>query len=168
MSKDDVHIRWMIRRDMPEVMNIEAECFGDHAWDEDDFIRALRQRNCIGMVAEHDNKIVGFMIYELAKDYIHILDFAVDEGSRRRGVGKAMTKKLSSKLSQQRRKRIVLEIRETNLSAQKFFGVMGYRATRVESGFYDDCDDDAYVMVYRLDDEFTSEGTPVNRVRSKA
>lgn len=167
MSKD-VHIRWMIRRDMPEVMNIEAQCFGDHAWDEDDFIRYLHQRNCLGMVAEEQNKIVGFMIYELAKDYIHILDFAVDEGNRRRGVGKAMAEKLSSKLSQQRRRRIILKIRETNLSAQKFFGVMGYRATRVESGIYHDCDDDAYVMVYRLGEEFTAEVTPVNRVRSKA
>ena len=61
-----VHIRWMIRRDMPEVLDIESRSF-DGPWSEEDFMRSLRQRNCIGMVAEHDDCIVGFMIYELHK-----------------------------------------------------------------------------------------------------
>ena len=38
-----VHIRWMIRRDMPEVLQIEAASF-EFPWLEDDFIRCLRQR----------------------------------------------------------------------------------------------------------------------------
>ena len=45
-----VHIRWMIRRDMPEVLQTEQESF-EHSWTEEDFLRCLRQRNCIGMVA---------------------------------------------------------------------------------------------------------------------
>jgi len=44
-----VHIRWMIRRDMPEVLDIESGSF-EFPWSEEDFIRCLRQRNCIGMV----------------------------------------------------------------------------------------------------------------------
>ena len=59
-----VHIRWMIRRDMAEVLAIEADSF-EYPWSEDDFIRCLRQRNVIGMVAELDDRIVGFMVYEL-------------------------------------------------------------------------------------------------------
>ena len=47
----NAHIRWMIRRDMPDVLGIESNCF-EFSWTEDDFIRCLRQRNCIGMVAE--------------------------------------------------------------------------------------------------------------------
>ena len=66
-----VHIRWMIRRDMPAVLGIENSCF-EFAWNEDDFIRCLRQRNCIGMVAEEDEQVVGFMIYELHKNRLHI------------------------------------------------------------------------------------------------
>jgi len=45
-----VHIRWMIRRDMQEVLQAEQQCF-DQSWTEEDFLRCLRQRNCIGMVA---------------------------------------------------------------------------------------------------------------------
>src|SRR4051812_2604533 len=47
-----VHIRWMIRRDMAEVLEIERSAF-EFPWFEEEFIRCLRQRNCIGMVAEH-------------------------------------------------------------------------------------------------------------------
>ena len=71
-----VQIRWMIRRDMPEVLKIEHESF-EFNWTEEDFLACLRQRNCIGMVAEHDNRVVGFMIYELHKTRLHILNFAV-------------------------------------------------------------------------------------------
>ena len=53
----DLHMRWMIRRDMPDVLKIENANF-EFAWSEDDFIRCLRQRNCIGMVAERDDEIV--------------------------------------------------------------------------------------------------------------
>src|SRR5215471_1645201 len=115
-----VHIRWMIRRDMPEVLAIEKQCF-EFPWQDEDFIRCLRQRNCIGMVAEAGERVVGFMIYELHKSRLHILNFAVHEGFRRRGVGCQMVAKLISKLSSHRRTRITLEVRETNLAAQLFF-----------------------------------------------
>ena len=81
-----VHIRWMIRRDMPEVLEIEERSF-EFPWTEEDFIRCLRQRNCIGMVAEHDERVVGFMIYELHKTRLHLLNFCVHRDLRRRGVG---------------------------------------------------------------------------------
>ena len=92
-----VHIRWMIRRDMSEVLAIENRNF-EFAWSEEDFIRCLRQRNCIGMVAEHEERVVGFMIYELHKNRLHILNFAVSPGCHRGGVGMSMVKKLIGKL----------------------------------------------------------------------
>ena len=75
-SATGVHIRWMIRRDMPEVMRTERASF-EYSWTEDDFLRCLRQRNCIGMVAETGDSIIGFMIYELHKTRLHVLNFAV-------------------------------------------------------------------------------------------
>ena len=67
------HIRWMIRRDMPEVLAIENLSF-EFPWSEEDFIRCLRQRNCIGMVSEHEEQVVGFMIYELHRNRLHVLN----------------------------------------------------------------------------------------------
>ncbi|HTN76438.1 MAG TPA: ribosomal protein S18-alanine N-acetyltransferase [Pirellulaceae bacterium] len=140
----------MIRRDMPEVLGIEGHAF-EFPWSEDDFIRCLRQRNCIGMVAERDERIVGFMIYELHKNRLHVLNFAVHPEFRRSGVGGQMAAKLMGKLSPQRRSRIMLEVRETNLDAQLFFRDLGFRAISVLRDFYDDTTEDAYLMEFHHD-----------------
>jgi ribosomal-protein-alanine N-acetyltransferase len=158
-----VHIRWMIRRDMPEVLRIEEASF-EFPWSEDDFIRCLRQRNCIGMVAEHDDRVVGFMIYELHKTRLHILNFCVHPDFRRGSVGSQMVRKLVGKLSHQRRTRIMLEVRETNLSAQLFFRSLGFRAISVLRDFYEDTTEDAYLMQYRYQPTVAEALMPVNRI----
>lgn len=142
------HIRWMIRRDMTEVVDIETQSF-EFPWLEDDFIRCLRQRNCIGMVSEYAEQVVGFMIYELHRNRLHILNFAVHPEFRRLMVGTQMVKKLIAKLSLQRRNRIMLEIRETNVGAQQFFQNLGFRAISLLREFYEDTPEDAYLMQYR-------------------
>lgn len=143
-----LQIRWMIRRDMAEVLQIESESF-EFPWSEEEFVRCLRQRNCIGMVADQDERVVGFMIYELHKTRLHILNFAVARDQRRLGVGSRMVAKLTGKLSQQRRTRIMLEVRETNLAAQLFFRSQGFRAVNVLRDFYEDTTEDAYLMQFR-------------------
>lgn len=159
-----VHIRWMIRRDMIEVLDIERESF-EFPWYEEDFIRCLRQRNCIGMVAEHGERVVGFMIYELHKTKLHILNFAVAHAFRHRDVGRQMAEKLISKLSSQRRTEISLEVRETNLPAQLFFKQLGFRATNVLRSYYEDSPEDAYLMQYRYEPEELEATIPMNRNR---
>ena len=163
----NVHIRWMIRRDMPEVLNIEESSF-EFPWSEDDFIRCLRQRNCIGMVAEHDERVVGFMIYELHKTRLHVLNFCVHPTYRRHGIGSQMVKKLCGKLSHQRRTQIMLEVRETNLSAQLFFRSNDFRAVSVLRDFYDDTTEDAYLMQFRYQPTVVEALQPVNRIMRRA
>jgi ribosomal-protein-alanine N-acetyltransferase len=159
-----VHIRWMIRRDMPEVLQTEQESF-EYSWTEEDFLRCLRQRNCIGMVAEHGEKVVGFMIYELHKAKLHILNFAVQPNCRRGRVGAQMVLKLISKLSNHRRTRITLAVRERNLAAQLFFRAQGFRALRVLRTYYEDSGEDAFLMQYSFPGEIAIEAEEsVNRI----
>jgi ribosomal-protein-alanine N-acetyltransferase len=146
-----VSVRWMIRRDLDtgEVLAIEKDCF-QFAWDREEFIRALRQRECIGMVAEVNDEIVGYMIYELHKNRIHVINFAVAPKYQRSGVGSQMVAKLVYKLNYQRRNRIALEVRETNLAALNFFKACGFQAAALLRGFYEDSPEDAITMVYRV------------------
>jgi len=157
------HIRWLVRRDMPEVLAIEAESF-EFPWQEEDFVRCLHQRNCIGMVAECNRRVVGYMIYELTRNRIHLLNLAVASDHRRRGVGTQMIAKLINKLSSQRRSRITLEVRETNLPAQLFFRANGFRAVCVLHDFYDDTPEDAYLMQYSYTPEVPQRFLPANRI----
>lgn len=124
---DGLHLRWMIRRDMPEVFAIENANF-EFPWCEDDFIRCLRNRNCIGFVAEHKERIVGYMIYELHKRRIELLNIAVHASMHRQGVGFAMIRKLHGKLTQQNRRVIGANVFDKNLDAQLFFKAVGFKA----------------------------------------
>jgi ribosomal-protein-alanine N-acetyltransferase len=117
------------------------------------------------MVAEYGERIVGFMIYELHRNKIHVLDFATAGEFRRRGVGRQMVAKLVGKLSVQRRNRIAVYVRETNLAAQLFFRVTGFRATEVIREHYLDTGEDAYLMHYHLDESLVDdERVAANRI----
>jgi len=144
-----VQIRWMIRRDMPQVAWIE-HLSQEFPWCEEEFVRCLRQRNCIGMVAEHREHVVGFLVYELLNSRLHLLNMAVHPDYRRRGIGTQLVQKIVSKLSQHRRDRITIAVRESNLPAQLFFRACGFRATRVLRRHFPDTDEDAYWFEYRL------------------
>jgi ribosomal-protein-alanine N-acetyltransferase len=143
----DLHIRWMIRADMPEVLAIERASFDD-PWREEDFRRCLRQRHIIGRVVERDERIIGYMIYELHRNRLHLLNIGVAHDCRRRGVGRAMIGHLQGKLSE-RRGRIMLEVCETNLDGQLFFRSLGFRAISVLHDLYENTTADAYLMRYR-------------------
>lgn len=155
-----VHVRWMIRRDLAEVLQIENALFCDQSWTEEDFVRVLRLRYCIGMVAEtkptkgssKSGDVIGYMIYELHRKRLHLLNFAVDPGYQRRGVGRQMMEKLKAKLSNRRRQRIMAEVRETNVDAQLFFRAMKFRCIATLRGFYEQhgCSDDALLFQHRI------------------
>jgi [ribosomal protein S18]-alanine N-acetyltransferase len=134
----------MIRRDLLAVYAIEKESF-EINWTLGEFLRVLRQRNCIGMVAEIDGEVAGFMIYELHKSGIQILNFAVASIYRNNGVGSAMVQKLVGKLSPERRRKLTLQISDGNLHAHLFFSRHGFIATRViKDAFEDGSGEDAY------------------------
>lgn len=155
----DVHIRWMIRRDMPEVLDIEDATNG--GWSEEDFLRVLRQRNAIGMVCEglkeHREKVLAFMIYELHKERLEVMTMRVHPEFQRRDVGTQMVEKLVSKLSSHRRFEIRTTIPETNLGAAMFLRAMRFLAVELRRGEFDGGDVDGYVMSYEIE----MEGVPL-------
>jgi [ribosomal protein S18]-alanine N-acetyltransferase len=160
--KPKIDIRWMIRRDLFDVVQIELRSH-EYPWTEEDFLTVLRQRECIGMVAEHAHEIAGFMIYELHKSWLRLLNFAVEPAYRRNGVGTAMLERMKEKLSQQRRHAIALAVRESSLSAQLFFKSQGFRSACVVRGHYEDTGEDAYEMVFALPDS-DAAFVPENRI----
>jgi ribosomal-protein-alanine N-acetyltransferase len=145
---------------MAEVFAIENQSF-EFPWKTTEFTRCLRNRNSIGMVAEHGDqeRVAGYVIYELQKNWIRVLNFAVAPDYRRRGVGSQMVAKLVRKLCAKTRSRILLETRETNLPAQMFFSKNGFRAVSVLRGFFRDTAEDAYEMEYCY-----RRRSPVNRI----
>lgn len=132
-TKLKVHIRWMIRRDELEVLAIENANYNE-PWLEEDFLRVLRQRNCIGMVAEDGDKVVGFIIYELHKSRIEIIRMSVDPAYTRLSIGRQMVEKIQAKLSPHRRTNVCMWLSEYETDAHLFLKACGFRAVEVRRG----------------------------------
>jgi len=149
-------IRWMITRDIPEVIEIENST---GFWTRDDLVSLLRQKNVIGMVIElvDSKKIVGFMVYELLSTRISLLNLSVHPEFRRQKVGSSLMLKLIGKLAPQKRIKVVAELRESNLFAQLFLKAIGFKAVEVLRSYFEDTDEDAYVMEYKLQKQDTEE-----------
>ncbi len=155
-----MHIRWLVKNDMPQVMAIERASF-EVPWSEADFVRTLRTTNSIGQVCEVDRRVVGYMIYGFRPRELQLWNLAVAPLARRQGldtrvgVGTALVQKLIDKLGiakpgYERRSRLVVDVRESNLAAQLFFKSCGLRAVKVIRNFYRDIAEDVYRFEYRL------------------
>lgn len=139
-----INIRWMIRRDLPEVIEIDMRSHL-RPWAEEDFMRELRNRNTIGMVAEESGWVFGFMVYELKKGRIDVLRLAVADDRRRQGIGAALIAKLKGKLSPKRRHRIRIDLPEleASIAACRFLASHGFLAAILR-----DPDEDVYRFDY--------------------
>ncbi|WP_165251276.1 GNAT family N-acetyltransferase [Paludisphaera soli] len=141
----NLHIRWMIRRDLPAVLAIDAGL--REPWTEDEFLRRLRERNCIGLVAERGDEVVGFAIYRLRPGCLQVNRLAVHPEHRRRGVGRKILEKLRGKVDGDRRRFLSMWVRESDADAVRFLAAMGLRA-RLERDIYSDPDEDAYAFLW--------------------
>ena len=139
-QKCRVHIRWMIRRDLPEVLENERSGLG---WTEDDFCKTLGHRNCIGLAAECSQHVVGHVVYRLRKHRFEILNLCVAQNWRRLGIGGQIIDKMIGKLSQCRRGEILIDVPERLLLTQLFLRSKDFKAIEVV--------EDAYRMAYFLE-----------------
>lgn len=131
-------MRWLARADLTTVLEIESACYAWDAWSEQDFLVALRQRNCVGMGAEVYGALAGYIVYELRKRELVIRNLAVAPAMMRRGIGGAMLSYLARKLSPERRTRIVYDVADCNLAGHLFLQACGFAAEGVRHGHFKD------------------------------
>jgi ribosomal-protein-alanine N-acetyltransferase len=134
-------LRWLIAADMPAILEIAAAGF-DYPWLEKDFQQALQISSVIGLVAERENRIVGYVIYEICHDGIALLNLAVAKHARGTGVGRALVAKLVSKLPNDGHGALTAIVNERDLAAQLWLKALGFEATHVLHGHFDDRPDD--------------------------
>jgi ribosomal-protein-alanine N-acetyltransferase len=104
-------------------------------------------------VAKIQGIVIGFIICERHKTWIHVLNFAVSFGFREQRIGSQMLNKLFEKLSPQRRNLILIELRETNMRALLFFKQVGFLTIEIVRDRYDNTADDCFLMEYRIKQE---------------
>ncbi|MBM3211519.1 ribosomal-protein-alanine N-acetyltransferase [Candidatus Poribacteria bacterium] len=147
----DLEIDKMRTTDLDEVMAIEMESF-NLPWSRGLFEREMANKeNSYFLVARNRNEVVGYVGFWMIGDEAHIVNIAVRSDYQRRHVGSVL---LASALNLAERlgaEKATLEVRVSNLPAQKLYTKFGFEMVAIRRNFYSDNNEDAYVMwIYNL------------------
>ena len=142
-------IREMTSADCAAVAEIEAASFSD-PWTREGFEVALGRSDILAYVYSPGKRILGYIILHLEGPEVHVMNLAVVQDCRRRGIAMECLR-FAEKLSRKRGSlRIDLEVQESNLPAQLLYRKAGYRATRILRNYYLSTHEDGYRMVKTL------------------
>lgn len=147
-------LRPMVEADLPRVFEIEKVAF-TNPWSAELLRRELTHDWSTVLLAEEPKpegtrELLGFAIFWLVHDELHILNVATDPAHRRRGVARVV---LSAALEKARARKCTLatlEVRKSNQAAIELYRSFGFRAVGVRPNYYVDEAEDAIVMVLDL------------------
>lgn len=138
-------LRPMEENDLPQVAAIEASIFSQ-PWSEQGFLDALRQKDCLYLVAAEEGKILGYCGLYQSFDEADITNVAVTETERGRGVARAMLTKLLKEGKSRGIAHFTLEVRVSNAPAIHLYENLGFVSAGIRKNFYDCPREDAMIM----------------------
>jgi ribosomal-protein-alanine N-acetyltransferase len=142
----------MIVEDLDEVMRLENEAFS-HPWSVELFRRELTHDWSTVLLAEDPddgNRLLGFVIFWIVHDEIHILNVATAPAQRRRGVARALLAETLRRGEPAKCRLATLEVRRSNAAALGLYEGLGFRRVGVRPNYYVDEREDAIVMTLDL------------------
>lgn len=144
-------IRKMQKCDLDNVLCIERESSRTAETREgfEALISELRQPDSTfcGLVAADAYGAFAYVIYELQRFRVEILNLAVGTPFRRSRVGTRMINEIKRRLEPSCRGGIIAVVNEWDTSAHQFFKFNGFRATRTIRNAWGD-DGDGYLFSY--------------------
>jgi ribosomal-protein-alanine N-acetyltransferase len=136
------------------VVEIEKDGFR-HPWSRELLERELGHAwSTILLATEEDGGggevILGFVVFWLVHDEVHVLNLATALEARRRGVGRALMHEAAEAGRRRGATLATLEVRRSNTPALELYRALGYRQVGVRPNYYADEGEDAIVMVLQL------------------
>ena len=139
----------MTLADLDEVMAIERASFA-YPWSSHFFHQEFEVDCARSILAEMNGKIVGYVLFWLLPESVDIHNLAVTHEHRRRGLGRTLLRKVIAEGISQCRARVTLEVRKSNVAAQKLYESVGFASTGIRKGYYSDDGEDALTMTLEL------------------
>lgn len=125
---------------------VDLECFSI-PWSSDAFRREIVQnRIAFYVVAEHEEKIVGYMGFWRIENEAHITNVAVLPEYRRRKVGAKLIEHVMDFAREVGIDAYTLEVRRSNTAAINLYEGFGFEEEGVRPGYYFDNGEDAIIM----------------------
>lgn len=118
-----------------EVYAIEQKSFPD-PWSKESFISELFIPYSKFYVAIKDSTLVGYTIIRYMHGTGHILNLATHPDFRHKGIGKKMLQYLIDTSKETKIESLFLEVRDSNIIAQKLYLSFGFKIYAVKKKYY--------------------------------
>ncbi len=140
------------------IMEIERVSFPtpwtSHAFEDE----ARRPLSSLWVLLE-DSIVVGYICFWIVADEVHLMNIAVRQEMRGRGLGKGLLDKMTEVGVAQGAKSVYLEVRPSNGDARNLYRKRGFREIGLRPRYYRDTGEDAILMTLPLGpDFFTIDG----------
>ncbi|MFH1224018.1 MAG: ribosomal protein S18-alanine N-acetyltransferase, partial [Pseudomonadota bacterium] len=129
--------------DLKEVLEIEKQSFSD-PWEPAFFESELKNSNSICLKLCDGEKLVSYIIARTIFDEVHVLNIATAPSYRNKGAAKKLMEHVINNLCSG--KLLLLEVRDSNESARKFYEGFGFKELYNRKAYYAD-GEDAVVMI---------------------
>jgi len=141
----DQTIRFAVLQDAPALHRFEVENFQE-PWSVKNFQDCIASpQGRVVLLEDADANILGCVVFYYAADEGEIDSVVVRKDCRKCGIGGKLLHFLHSQVENYGVSRIFLEVRCSNLPAQKLYEKMGYEQVGKRPNFYHDPVEDAYI-----------------------
>ena len=141
----NVELRSLKAGDLDEVEEIERESYPT-PWSRSMFDAELRKPSSLALGAFTENGLVGYAFVSRYVDAWHVMNVAVADTYRRRGIAVALLERLFDITATDPRRGYTLEVRVSNTGAIALYEKLGFEARGVRRGYYTDNREDALIM----------------------
>ena len=141
-----VDLRRLDAHDLDLVEVIERESYPT-PWSRSMFDAELRKPSSLALGAfTKDDVLVGYAFVSRYVDAWHVMNVAVADGFRRRGIASALLERLFEVTGTDPRRGYTLEVRVSNGGAIRLYEQLGFEARGIRRGYYTDNREDALIM----------------------
>lgn len=153
-SELKIAIRKMNASDLSTVMEIEKEAFPDPYTEEQMKYDLMENPVAQILVAVVDANVVGFLDFMITFDSSTIVQIAVDEKYRDRGIGTRLLGEMLKILKSQQDEVdfLALEVRLSNVRAQKFYKKHAFEVITTKKSYYSNGEDALYLVRNLIND----------------
>lgn len=132
-----VIIRRFLPGDFGDIMELEDQAFGDR---NPYIYMNLYELNPSGfLVAQAGQRLVGFVVgFGVSEDVGRIFSLAVHREYRGMGIGTALTEANIEYMRSEGVKKVTLEVRESNIMAQRLYRRLGFSEYGLAENYYND------------------------------
>lgn len=143
---ETLFIRKMTLDDLDRIMEIEHESFS-LPWSRDAFVAELTQNHFANyLVALHNDEVVGYAGVWVILDEGHVTNIAIHPSARGKKLGKKLMLELMATAIARGVERMTLEVRVSNVVAQRLYEKLGFISHGIRKGYYTDNNEDAIIM----------------------